>query len=183
MLARSHGFPQESLKHFMNDIVFYYVYDMIFFDNLPNDFFFFSFLRFVFIFVGSASFGCGQFHGQTGHKWTDPRDGQQLYCNSHHAIPEHWRRSCGIWHTKSGQSLLSYQVSYIYTRKQNVYGVSKRTSEQAIHSYILGTLRLFSSSPLLDRASLLLLSFMFSIINSTLRRDFATASLLAQCTL
>ena len=68
MLARSHGFPQKSLKHFMNDIVFYYVYDMIFFDNLPNDFFFFSFLRFVFIFVGSASFGCGQFHGQTGHK-------------------------------------------------------------------------------------------------------------------
>ena len=138
------------------------------------------FFRFVFVFVGSASFGCGQFHGQTGHKWTDPRDGQQLYCYSHHAIPEHWRRSGGIWHTKSGQSLLSYQVSYIYTRKQNVYGVSKRTSEQAIHSYILGTLRL---SPLLDRASLLLLSFMFSIINSTLRRDFATASLLAQCTL
>ena len=158
MLARSHGFPQKSLKHFMNDIVFYYVYDMIFFDNLPNDFFFFSFLRFVFIFVGSASFGCGQFHGQTGHKWTDPRDGQQLYCYSHHAIPEHWRGSGGIWHTKSGQSLLSYQVSYIYTRKQNVYGVSKRTKpsfEQAIHSYILRTRAeaLLLLPPLLDSKS------------------------------
>ena len=117
------------------------------------------FFRFVFVFVGSASFGCGQFHGQTGHKWTDPRDGQQLYCYSHHAIPEYWRRRGGIWHTKSGQSLLSYQVSYIYTRKQNVYGVSKRTKprsfEQAIHSYILRTRAeaLLLLPPLLDSKS------------------------------
>ena len=52
MLARSHGFPQKSLKHFMNDIVFYYVYDMIFFDNLPNDFFF--------LFSGSFLYLLGQ---------------------------------------------------------------------------------------------------------------------------